>query len=297
MQGDLLWVYEGLTEYLGEVLAARSGLWTAEQWRQQIARDAAQMDATPGRAWRPVEDTAAAAQLLYESRNDRSNFRRGVDFYPEGALIWLEADTIIRRESRGQRSLDTFVQNFYGGPGGQPELKPYSAADLYAALQAVQPYDWPGFFRQRVYEISDRAPLGGITGGGWKLVYRDAPTAMDKASEAAGKSIDVRYSLGLELSEEGAIVDVLSGSPGDRAGVAPGTKLLAVNSRQFTRDSIVAAIREGKNGTAPIELLVKDGEFYKTLRADCHTGGRYPDLERDASQPDLLSSIGQARAQ
>ena len=297
MQGDLLWVYEGLTQYLGEVLAARSGLWTAEQWRQQIARDAAQMDATPGRAWRPVEDTAASAQLLYDSRNDRSNFRRGVDFYPEGALIWLEADTIIRRESRGQRSLDTFVQSFYGGPGGQPELKPYGATDLYAALQAVQPYDWPGFFRQRVYEISDRAPLGGITGGGWRLVYRDAPTAMDKAAEAAGKNIDVRYSLGLELSEEGAIVDVLSGSPADRAGVAPGTKLLAVNGRQFTRDSMLAAIREGKTGSAPIELLIKDGEFYRTFRADCHTGGRYPDLERDPSQPDLLNAIGQSRVQ
>jgi predicted metalloprotease with PDZ domain len=296
MQGDLLWVYEGLTEYLAGVLAERSGLWTAEEWRQQIARTAAQMDDTPGRAWRPVADTATSAQLLYESRADRSNYRRGTDFYPEGALIWLEADTVIRRESRGQRSLDTFIRNFYGGPGGKPELEPYTAADLYAALQAVQPYDWPSFFRQRVYEISGRAPLGGITGAGWRLVYRDSPTAMEKSAEAAGKAVDIRYSLGLELSEEGAIVDVVSGSPADRAGVTPGAKLLAVNGRQFTRDSIRAAIREAKANTAAIELLVKDGDFYKTFRADCHTGERYPDLERDASQPDLLSTIGLARA-
>jgi len=295
MQGDLLWVYEGLTQYLGGVLAARSGLWTEEEWRQQIARTAAQMDATPGRAWRPVADTAIAAQLLYESRADRSNYRRGTDFYPEGALIWLEADTIIRRESRGQRSLDTFIQNFYGGPGGKPELKPYTAADLYAALQAVQPYDWPGFFRQRVYEISERAPLGGIAGAGWRLVYRDAPTAMDKSSEAASKGVDVRYSLGLELSEEGGIGDVVARSPADRAGITPSAKVLAVNGRQFTRDVMRAAIREAKNSAAPIELLVKDGEFYRTFPVDCHTGERYPDLERDASQADLLSAIGQAR--
>jgi len=295
MQGDLLWVYEGLTQYLGGVLAARSGLWTEEEWRQQIARTAAQMDATPGRAWRPVADTAIAAQLLYESRADRSNYRRGTDFYPEGALIWLEADTIIRRESRGQRSLDTFIQNFYGGPGGKPELKPYTAADLYAALQAVQAYDWPGFFRQRVYEISERAPLGGIAGAGWRLVYRDAPTAMDKSSEAASKGVDVRYSLGLELSEEGGIGDVVARSPADRAGITPSAKVLAVNGRQFTRDVMRAAIREAKNSAAPIELLVKDGEFYRTFPVDCHTGERYPDLERDASQADLLSAIGQAR--
>ena len=295
MQGDLLWVYEGLTQYLGGVLAARSGLWTEEEWRQQIARTAAQMDATPGRAWRPVADTAIAAQLLYEGRADRSNYRRGTDFYPEGALIWLEADTIIRRESRGQRSLDTFIQNFYGGPGGKPELKPYTAADLYAALQAVQAYDWPGFFRQRVYEISERAPLGGIAGAGWRLVYRDAPTAMDKSSEAASKGVDVRYSLGLELSEEGGIGDVVARSPADRAGITPSAKVLAVNGRQFTRDVMRAAIREAKNSAAPIELLVKDGEFYRTFPVDCHTGERYPDLERDASQADLLSAIGQAR--
>ena len=297
MLGDLLWVYEGLTNYLGEVLAARSGIWSAEDYRQGLALTAAQMDGTPGRAWRPLEDTAAAAQLLYGSRSDYTNLRRSTDFYPEGSLIWLEADTVIRRESRGAKSLDTFIQSFHGGPGGKPELKPYTANEMYAALNAVQPYDWAGFFRQRVYDVSPRAPLGGIANGGWRLVYREEVSQMEKSEEAARKTIGLQYSAGLVLKEDGNINDVIAGSPADRAGLAPGPRILAVNGRQFSRSVIRAAIKEAKNSNAAIELLIKDGEFYSTHRMDCHTGERYPDLERDSSQPDLLSEIVKAHAQ
>jgi predicted metalloprotease with PDZ domain len=296
MLGDLLWVYEGLTNYLGEVLAARSGIWSAEDYRQRLALTASQMDGTPGRSWRPLEDTAVAAQLLYESRGDYSNVRRSTDFYPEGSLIWLEADIVIRRESRGAKSLDNFIQSFHGGPGGKPELKPFTAEEMYAALNAVQPYDWRGFFRQRVYDVSARAPLGGITGGGWKLVYREELSQMQKSEEASNKFIDLQSSAGLSLGENGSIGDVIAGSPADRAGLSPGPKILAVNGRSFSRAVIRAAIKEAKNSSAPIELLVKDGDFYRTLRMDCHTGERYPDLERDASQPDLLSEIIKSHA-
>jgi predicted metalloprotease with PDZ domain len=296
MQGDLLWVYEGLTNYLGEVLATRSGIWSPEDYRQRLALTAADMDGTPGRSWRPLEDTAVAAQLLYGSRNDYTNLRRSTDFYPEGSLIWLEADTVIRRESRGAKSLDTFIQSFHGGPGGKPELKPFTAEELYAALNAVQAYDWRGFFRQRVTDVSARAPLGGITGGGWKLVYRDEPSQMQKSSEASVKSIGLQYSAGLALNESGTISDVIAGSPADRAGLSPGPQILAVNGRQFSRAVIRAAIKDARNSTAPMELLVKDGEFYRTHRMDCRTGERYPDLERDNSQTDMLSEIIKSHA-
>ena len=296
MDGALLWVYEGLTQYLGEVLAARSGIWSQEDWHGRIAMTAAEMDSTPGRQWRPLSDTATAAQLLYQARGDRENLRRGVDYYPEGSLIWMEADTVIRRESQGQRSLDSFVERFYGGPGGKPELKTYTADDLYAALTAVQPYDWRGFFQKRIYEISGSAPLEGIAAGGWRLVFREEPSQFFKSREAAKKIVDVRYSLGLVLSEDGAVQDVVTGSPSDRAGVPPSAKVVAVNGRQFTRASLRAAIKSGKNGSEPIELLAKDGEWYKTYRADCHTGERYPVLERDRARPDLLSQIGSPRA-
>ncbi len=296
MDGALLWVYEGLTNYLGEVLAARSGIWTAEQYRQNLADEAAALDDTPGRNWRPLSDTATAAQLLYGSRADGESSRRSVDYYPEGSLIWLEADTLIRRESRGQRSLDTFIQSFYGGPGGKPDLKPYTADELYAALNAVQPYDWRGFFEQRIYKIQTRAPLGGIAAGGWRLVFKNQPSEMFKSGETAHKGVNVRYSAGLVLSDQGDVLDVIPGSPADRSGMVAGAKVLAANGRQFSAETIRAAIKDAKGGATPIELITKDGDIYKTFRLDCYTGERYPDLERDATQPDLLSDIARAHA-
>ena len=296
MDGELLWIYEGLTTYLGNILAPRSGLLTPEQYRQSLAMDAAALDSTPGRRWRPLADTAVAAQLLYEARGDRENLRRGVDFYPEGDLIWLEADVIIRRESKGQRSLDDFCRRFHGGASGPPQVRPYTLADVIAELQAVQSYEWRSFFDQRVYRVADRPPLGGITGSGWRLVYREEPTAWLKAHESHDKTVDVRYSLGLEFKEDGTISDVITGSPADQAGMAPSGTLLAVNGRQFAARALRAAIKAAKDNSDSLELIVKDGEQYKTYRAQCHTGERYPDLERDPSVPDVLTAILSPRA-
>src|SRR5262249_11172950 len=161
-----LWVYEGLTNYLGEILAPRSGLWTAEDYRESLAGTAAQMDATAGRSWRPLEDTAVAAQVLYATSDDYGSFRRSTDFYPEGTLIWLEIDAMIRQLSKGARSLDDFCRAFYGGPGGAPAMKTYGFDDIVNALNAVQPHDWAAFLQQRVRSIEARAPLGGIERSG-----------------------------------------------------------------------------------------------------------------------------------
>lgn len=291
MEGELLWVYEGLTTYLGNVLTARSGLRTPEQYRQLLAMDAAALDAAPGREWRPLADTAVAAQVLFGARGGGRAARRGVDFYPEGALIWLEADVTIRRLSRGRRSLDDFCRRFFGAGARLPEVKTYTVDSLLADLDAVQSFDWRGFFEERVYRVAPRAPLGGIRQSGWKLVYRSERTAMQKAHEDATKGIDVWHSIGLRLAGDGGVNDVLPGSPADRAGLSPGGRLLAVNGRQFSARWLRQCIRDAKDGAAPIELLVKDGETYKVHRAACHTGERYPDLERDESQIDLLTAI------
>ncbi len=291
MEGELLWVYEGLTTYLGDILTPRSGLQSVEDFRQALARTAATLENNPGRKWRPLEDTTVGAQILYGSRRDRQNLRRGTDFYPEGSLIWLEADTIIRRESQGKRSLDDFCKAFFGGPSGPPQLKPYTFDDVVAALQGVQPHDWRKFFDERVIQIAEHAPMGGITGSGWKLVYRDTPPGELTAYERERKSIDVRFSLGLVTGDDGVIRDVIVGTPADAAGMAPGAKIMAVDGYQFNGNSLRSAIRAAKDRSEPIEFIVKDGERYKVFRAACHTGERYPDLERDAAQPDLLSEI------
>jgi predicted metalloprotease with PDZ domain len=287
MKGDLLWVYEGLTNYLGEILAPRAGLWSAEDYRESLANTAAELDTKVGRTWRPLEDTAVAAQVLYEAGSDYGSLRRSVDYYPEGSLIWLEADVLIRQLSKGAKSLDDFCHSFHGGASGKIEMKPYEFNDVVAGLNAVQAYDWAGFLNQRLHSTDAHAPLGGIQRSGWKLVYDGVRSDFWKAYEDKRKYIDLSYSIGVLVKEDGTLEDVRYGGPAQKAGVAPAVKLIAVNGRQFT----ATVLREAVAAAKPLDLLVKDGEFYKSYRIDYTGGEKYPHLVRDNGSPDLLSSI------
>jgi predicted metalloprotease with PDZ domain len=295
MKGELLWVYEGLTQYLGEILAPRSGLYSQEDFREALAGVAARLDKQSGRTWRPLEDTAIAAQLLYEARDDYAAFRRGVDYYDEGTLIWLDADVLIRQRSGGAKSLDDFCRAFHGGPGGAPALKPYTFDDVVAGLNGVVPYDWAGFLNERLTSLAPHAPLGGIANGGWKLVYTEIRSDLWKAFEERRKNIDLSYSVGMLVKEDGLVQDVAIGGAAEKAGVAPSVKIIAVDNRQFTPTILREAVGRSTSNMKPIELLVKDGEYYKTHRVDYHGGEKYPHLERDASKPDLLTKIIEAR--
>ena len=296
MKGDLLWVYEGLTEYLGEILAPRSSLRTPEDFRESLAGDAADLDNKYGRTWRPLEDTAVAAQILYYTGQDYDNYRRDVDYYPEGTLIWLETDVMIRQLSKGTKSLDDFCRAFHGGPGGAPALKPFNFEDVVAGLNAVQPYDWAAFLNRRLRSTEAHAPLGGIERSGWKLAYDGVRSDFWKAAEAAGKRTDLSYSIGLKVREDGSIADVQYGGPAQKAGVAPSTKLIAVNNREFTPTVLREAVAAAAKSDKPLELLIKTGDYYETHRLDYHDGERYPHLVRDPSSPDLLSDIIRSHA-
>lgn len=294
MRGNLLWVYEGLTQYLGNVLAARSGLWTPEQYRENLAWVAAYLDQRPGRTWRPLADTAVAAQLLYEARHEGEAWRRSVDFYDESELIWLEADAIIRRESQGKRSLDDFCRRFHGGQSSAPAVVTYTFEDVVAALNQAASYDWRGFFTARLQSTAPRAPLEGLEGSGWRLVYTDAPNEHLRAKEEVSRVTDLRFSLGLIVKSDessGTIVDVIPGTAAARAGIGPGMKLMAVNGRQWSPVVLREAVRAAKGGSEAIELLVQNAEYYKTYRLEYQGGERYPHLERHALRPDLLEQI------
>ncbi|HEV8145109.1 MAG TPA: hypothetical protein VGP79_01935 [Bryobacteraceae bacterium] len=295
MKGEMLWVYEGLTQYLGEVLAPRSGLYTQEDFRDALAIVAARLDKQSGRAWRPLEDTATGAQLLYEARDDYASFRRGVDFYDEGTLIWLEADVLIRQRSRGTKSLDDFCRAFHGGPSGSPALKTYTFDDVVAGLNSVQANDWAGFLNQRVMTVAPRAPLGGIENGGWKLTFNATRSELWKAFEERRKNIDLSYSIGMVVKEDGTVQDVAMDGPAQKAGVAPAVKIIAIDNRQFTPTLLREAVGRSTSNLQPMEILVKDGEYYRVHRVDYHGGEKYPHLERDASKPDLLTKIIEPR--
>ena len=171
MQDDLLWVYEGLTNYLGFVLTARSGLLTADQDRDDLALTAAALDHLPGREWRNLQDTADAAPQLYFSPEAWHSLRRGTDFYAEDTLNWLWVDVIIRQQTKGAKSIDDFCKLFHGAPSSGPMLKTYTFDDVVNTLNQVAPYDWRGFWTERLTNHGPGAPLGGIEGSGWKVIY------------------------------------------------------------------------------------------------------------------------------
>jgi predicted metalloprotease with PDZ domain len=291
MKGDLLWVYEGLTEYLGDMLTARSGLWTDDQYREALANSAAMLDNRPGRTWRDLQDTATAAQVLYSASGQWGNWRRDVDYYPEGELIWLQVDTIIRQQSHGKKSLNDFCARFLGlGGNTGPITVPYTFQDIVDNLNAVQPYDWAGFLTERLTTKADHAPLGGIENGGYRLVYTDTPNSMEQARESLS-GVDAWYSLGLHISHKGILSDVLFYSPAYKAGLGPGMKIVAVNGRAYTDALMHDAIRNSKTAQAPMELIVENTGYYRVVKIDYQGGERYPHLERIESKPDLLDQI------
>jgi predicted metalloprotease with PDZ domain len=290
MSGDLLWVYEGLTEYLGDVLTARSGLWTPEQYREALAMTAAALDHRAGRTWRPLEDTARSVQILRLGGPEWQNWRRGLDYYPEGELIWLEVDTLIRQQTGGQKSLDDFCRAFYGGESGPPKVVTYTFDDLVSALNRVTPYDWAGLLRERTGALSPHAPLGGIKHSGWRLVYDEQPNLFIHANEKVGKNLNAYYSLGFFVLENGELQDVIPGTPAYAAGIGPGMKLIAVDGRLYSKDVLRDTLRAAKQTQQPIELLVENAEFFKIYSVAYSGGERNPHLER-SDGPDLLGNI------
>ena len=291
MQGELLWVYEGLTEYYGDVMTARSGLWTPDEYHDHLAQVAAGLDHRPGRLWRPLIDTTVAAQLLYNAPGEWDAERRDVDFYDEGELIWLDADTLIRQLTNGQRSLDDFVKRFHGAPSTSPTVKPYTFDDVVNSLNEVAPYDWRAFLNQRLWSTDFHAPLGGVERGGWRLAYDNVRSQHIQDLEDGRERVEMGYSLGLRLNTNGLIADVIPGTPAFAAGLGPGMTIVAVNGKAFSpavlRDTVAAA----KAGKAPVQLLVNNEGALQNHSLDYHGGEQYPHLVRDNARPDLLDQI------
>jgi predicted metalloprotease with PDZ domain len=298
MKTDLLWVYEGLTSYLGPLLAARSGMWTPEQYREDLATTAADLGpGRPGRTWRPLQDTADAVAGMSFGRGGWGDWRRGVDYYPEGDLIWLEVATLIHDQTHGQKSLEDFCRAFYGGPNQGPEVKPYTLDDLVGALQAVAPYDWAGYFHDRLTSTSAQAPVGGIEAGGWKVDYTDRPPASRGGGGGRfGGGANAVYSLGLRLGTDGAVQEALFGGPAYLAGIVPGMRVVAINDRAYTAELLHDALKASAKNDQPIRFLVVNDDYYKTCSVNYHGGERYPRLVRVEGKADLLDDIAKPLA-
>src|SRR6202050_980685 len=300
-QGALLWVYEGMTQYLGNVLAARSGLRSQQEYRDVLALSAANLDYTPGREWRSTEDTAVAASILRDGNPAWSNWKRGQDYYDEGERVWLDADTLIRKMTNNRKSLDDFQRIFLGKGGNSgPRIVTYTFDELVRDLYEVVWYDWASFLNDRLDKINPHADLAGIERGGYKLVYANKPNASELVITAnAGPDamvVNAWYSIGLRVGAENTITDVRWNGPADKAKIVPGSKIIAVNGQVFSPDVLRAAIRDAKGKSEPIRLIVQLDNFVSIADIDYRDGERYPVLQRVEGAPAFLDDLSKPLA-
>ncbi len=298
MKDDLLWVYEGLTNYYGELLAARGGLISPGEWMDELAADAMAVSA-PGRTWRPLQDASDSSPFLYTAAGGWSGVRRQTyglpSFYDEGTLIWLEADTLIRKLTNGAKTLDDFCAAFHGQKdNGTVWVKAYDAEEVYRTMNSVAAYDWKKFFEDRLKSKAAAIPDGGFTNGGYTLVYTDAPNMFTDPWTLDG-STNAYGSLGIHVAADGTVDDAWPTWPAFTAGISQGMKLIAVNGRKFSGDELLRALGASKTATTPIELIVENGSYYKTVQIKYHGGLKYPHLERIAGTADVLTTIAGAR--
>jgi predicted metalloprotease with PDZ domain len=269
------------------MLAARSGLWTSNQYHEYLASIAAMLGpGRPGRTWRPLLDTATAVAGGGFARG-WLDWRRGTDYYDEGDLLWLEVATIIHRESHGTKTIDDFCQAFHGGANNGPEVKTYTFDTLMSALNATAPYDWAAFFHTRLDSTSAEAPVGGIENGGWKVVFNAEPMKLEGRRGNAGEV----YSIGLQVGSDGVVSDSLFGSPAFEAGISSGMKIAGVNGRIFTPELLVDAVKDSKSTSQPITLLVVVDDYFRTSTINYHEGPRFPHLVREDTKPDYLDEL------
>lgn len=295
MRNSLLWVYEGLTEYYGDTLATRSGLYSPEQMRQRLALIAANAQATPGRGWRDLRDTTNAYIMNSAGGTGSTSWLRALDYYEEGQLLWLDVDTLIRERTNGAKSLDDFARAFFGVDDGDMNVSTYDVEDVVDALNAVAPYDWAGFLDARL-DAHDRAPLDGLTRSGWRLVFETRPSAYVTAYEKTAEASLLTFSLGAEIGWDGAVKETLWDGPLFRAGVIAGTRIVKVAGGPYTPEALRAAIAAAaKSGSPPITLSVKADDRVRVVRVPYHGGLKYPRLKRLTQTPDRLEQILSAR--
>jgi predicted metalloprotease with PDZ domain len=292
MEDSLLWVYEGQTQFWGYVLGARSGMLSKQDTLDAIAATAASYsEGTPGRAWRPLVDTTNDPIVASRRPQPWRSWQRSEDYYSEGQLIWIDVDRIIRQQSGGKRSIDDFARAFFGMRNGDWGELTYTFDDVVATLNKVQPYDWGAYLDSKVNAVAPEAPLEGITKGGYRLVYRDEPTSWIKSLQSKGKYLDLTYSGGFTVGNDGKIGSVLWGGPAFQLGLTSGTQIIAVNGRDFDPETLKSLIKASKEDRQPIALLVKASDTYRTVNLDWHGGLRYPALEKVSKAPGTLDAL------
>ncbi len=291
-QTDLLWVYEGMNQYLGDLISFRSGIRDYKTYPQYLASIYADMDTETGRATTPIIDLTSGAPYYYVARGDYHAIRRGAgDFYTEGELMWLDADTIIRQLSHGTKSLDTFLHEYSAPAVTGPIVKTYDRAEIEALLNKVQPYDWHAFFQKYVYSIAPHPPTDELARSGWKLEYTNEPNPFVAAGEGLEHEINAWYSVGADISMKGTVRDVRENSPAWHAGLAVGETIEAIDGQAFDPDVFTYALKHAQHSGVPMTVTVSQDGWFSNLSLRYSGGPLYPHLVRIKGTPDMLAQI------
>jgi predicted metalloprotease with PDZ domain len=296
MKDDLLWVYEGLTQYLGEVLTARSGLRSNDLAQELVAQVAAQADVRAGRQWRSLQDTADGEPAFGDSPQEWINWRRGTDYYEEGELLWLDVDGTLRRLTNDQQSVDTFAKKFFAGPAGYAPIETYTFDDIVSLLNSLAPYDWRQFLRDRLDATPAPTPDEAVANAGWKLVYNDQKNRVDENADWLTRWLTYTYSIGIVLSEDGYVSDVIHEGAAYKAGLGPGMRVTSINGKPFSDANLRDAIHSAQSSASPINVTASSGRQSQDYAVDYHGGLRFPHIERDKTRTDYLSEILSPRA-
>ncbi len=292
---DLLWVYEGQDQFWGYVLGARSGLFTKVETLDALAAIAASLDIRRAREWRDLTDTTYDTIIAARRPKGWVSYQRSEDYYNEGLLIWLETDAMLRSQTGGAKGMDDFARAFFGGPEGDFRAKGFTFDEVAATLNKLSPYDWAGFLARRTAEKASGAPLGGITQGGYRLIYTEDPTPFFKDKEKRAAEQDLSFSIGFTIGKGGKINTVIWDSPAFNAGLTSAAEIIAVNGRVYSDDVITDAITAAKGGSDPIRLIVKSGNRVREIPIAWNGGLRYPRLEKIGLADTSLDQLLRAR--
>jgi len=297
MQTDLLWVYEGMNQYLGDLLSFRTGIRKPGDYPEYLAALYARLAGEPGRNTEPLIDTTTAAPYLYQVDGSYPSIRRTAgDFYGEGELVWLDADTLIREKTQGRKSLDTFLHLYSTPAVTGPMTKTYTRADIERLLNEVVPYDWHAFFEKRVYEVAPLPPTDELARSGWRLVYTSKPNIFIEAQQTL-RHVNYQWdSYGLQIGKGNIVADVREGSPAWEAGIAPGMTIVAVEGQAFTSDVLKYVSTQAEHADGPTAFLIQQDGWYHTYQVNYHGGPKYPHLVRIDGKPDMLAQIMGAHA-
>lgn len=275
MKDGMLWVYEGLTELWGLQIARESGLISDQDYRDILALDAAEQISRPGRRWKTLGDSDYDPVYLAGHHITWRDWERREDYYAEGPLLWLGVDAKLRSLSNGKKSLKDFARAFFAS-GHAPSMTTYTFPAVMATLNTIAPSSWQDYFLLRLTTHDGSYLVDSLKDAGYSLVFEATENAILAQQEQEDEAVDLSYSIGARIRQNGVVQNVSWDSLAFNAGLAPGMKITAINGEAFSVTALRQHLQDAS--AAPIRLTVLSEGEVEELSLDSRAGLRFPHL-------------------